>query len=89
MYPLTFMAVSSWPDSMLTVRLILTSHVDSGDILTDLYGCVSLARFHANCEATLTSHLYFSDVLTGLYGCVQLAGFLANYEPDPDLTDLQ
>ncbi len=51
MYSLTFMAVSSWPDSMLTVRLILTSHVYSSDVLTDLYGGVQLAGFHANCEA--------------------------------------
>jgi hypothetical protein len=51
MYPLTFTAVSSWLDSMPTVRLILTSYVDSSDVLTDLYGCVQLAGFHANCEA--------------------------------------
>ncbi len=51
MYSLTFMAVSSWPDSMLTARLTLTSHVYSSDVLTELYGCVQLAGFHANCEA--------------------------------------
>ncbi len=51
MYSLTFMAVSSWPDSMLTVRLILTSGAYSIDVLTDLYDCVRLAGFHANCEA--------------------------------------
>jgi hypothetical protein len=51
MYSLTFMAVSSWPDSLLTVRLILTSHVYSSDVLSDLYGCVQLAGFHTNCEA--------------------------------------
>ncbi len=51
MYPLTFMAVSSWPDSMLTVRLILTSYMDSSDVTTDLNGCVQLAGFHADCEA--------------------------------------
>ncbi len=35
---------------MQTVRLILTSHVYSSDALNDLYGCVQLAGFHANCE---------------------------------------
>ncbi len=51
MYPLTFMAVSSWPDSMPTVSLILTLLIYSSDVPTDLYGCVQLAGFHVNCEA--------------------------------------
>jgi hypothetical protein len=51
MYSQTLMAVSSWPDSLLTVSLILTSLIYSSDVLTDLYGCVQLAGFHANCEA--------------------------------------
>jgi hypothetical protein len=51
MYSLTFMAVSSWPDSMPTVRLTLTSRVDSSHVPTDLYGFGQLAIFYANCEA--------------------------------------
>ncbi len=50
MNSLTFMAVSSWPDSMLTVRLTLTSRVYSSGVLTELHGSFVLPGFHANCE---------------------------------------
>jgi hypothetical protein len=83
------MAVSSWPDSMLTVRLILTSGAYSSDVLSDLYGGVQLAGFHADCEAILTSGVYSSDVLSDSYRCVQLARFHADCEANPDLRCIQ
>ncbi len=75
---------------MLTVRLTLTSQIYSSDVPTDLYGCVQLAGFHANCEVNPDfTCVQQRDVLTDLYGCVQLAGFHANCEGNPDLTCVQ